>query len=1008
MSKTNTNLRTALFLGAATAAALSLSTATFAQNVETVVVTGSLIQGNTNLVSPVTVIDTTTLDQRGISSIQGALQQTLANNGPALVNSFTSNGAFASGGSGVSLRGLTTNSTLVLFDGMRAAYYPLADDGTRNFVDLNTIPDDIVESIEVLRDGASSSYGADAIAGVVNIKTKKEFQGLSARVEGGIADRGDAAQYRFSVMAGVGDLSKDHVNAYISAFYYHDDPLRNSARPYPYNSVDATGICYQGTCGTNGAINGVQSDGTFSLSTAGNFMVRPYSLGPDGNITAVAGSRYQTENSNCGPGVTTVLTTAQQGATNPASVCTYDYAKVGGEIQPAESRFGLSGHTAFVLPNGAEGYVEANFLQDQVTYTGFYGEAATMVGNAPAPIYNKPFSTSNAYDPALPYAVGSEVLYLPEYVCPERTNCNATNGTLNPNNPFAGQVDANGNPIVARIIGRDWNTALPSGETRDRSYRVAGGINGSFYQDWKYNLGVTAMHTDLYSVNNGYVYIQHLLDVINDGTFNFINPSATPKSVMDYLMPTNTNNSSSDEAQVQASVTAPLFKLPGGDFTAVLGGSIAYEAVNSPSGNSDINGPTQRYMTLNAFGTKGSRDAYAYFFELNAPVIEEFVINASGRYDAYSTGPAHFSPKIGFWSKPIESVTLKGTYSEGFRIPSFGEANALPTTGYVTNSKSIFTDAYLQQYGAGCTIATYTTGCPTYITKGQYGETTLASPKLKPEKSRSWVLDVTYQPFDELTLTTTYYNIKKTGAITSFFSPAVTAYYAGQPIPAGYTIVPDAPDVNNPNAKPRISTIATNFVNATAVRTAGFDFSVTYDTDIDGFEQLVGVADALGSIHMTSTAQATFIQNLDTVFPDGHVERYDGTLGNFNLTAGTGTPKWKGTWQSTFTGGIYEFTSTLNWVAGYNLSAMDQGTGYRDCGMDGGNEACRTADYFTWDVNLQAHVRSDTTLYFTVLNVLDNLPPIDNVTYGAINYNPVTGGDGILGRYLKAGIKFDY
>ncbi|HEV2651460.1 MAG TPA: hypothetical protein VGU69_09405, partial [Rhizomicrobium sp.] len=110
----------------------------------------------------------------------------------------------------------------------------------------------------------------------------------------------------------------------------------------------------------------------------------------------------------------------------------------------------------------------------------------------------------------------------------------------------------------------------------------------------------------------------------------------------------------------------------------------------------------------------------------------------------------------------------------------------------------------------------------------------------------------------------------------------------------------------------------------------------------------------------------------------------------------------------TLTSGIYEFTGTLNFFSGYNLSAQDQGTGYGDCGLDGGNQACRVGDNITYDINLQAHVRPDTVLYFTVLNLFDTMPPIDNVTYGAINYNPVQGGDDILGRFLKVGVKFDY
>ena len=1048
MSKTNTSLRTALFLGAATAAAIGLSTAAFAQAaVETVTVTGTLIQGNTNLVSPITVIDTTTLDQRGISSIQDALQMTLANNGPAVNNNWTANGNFAQGASGISLRGLTTNSTLVMFDGMRAAYYPLADDGVRNFVDLNTIPDDIVDNIQILRDGASASYGADAIAGVVNIITKKEFQGLSARAEGGIADRGDAPEWRFSVTAGTGDLGKDHVNFYLSASYFHSDILYAKSRPYPYNSYDLTGVCYQGNCGSNNTLNAVQANGSFAgISTSGEFAVRPYHYDPVANqiTTPVAGSRWQNED-GCAWGTPVTLTVAQQGASAPSTVCNYDYYKHSGTIQPAVTRFGLTGHTAFVLPAGIEGTVEANFMQDSVSYP--YYLPSTLRGNAPAGIDFPPFSTST--NDQITHAAGSELLFLPIYVCPQRTNCDATNGTPNPNNPFPATYTTpvldpvTGLPVIdpvtglpevtthnqtAGIIGRDWYRQLPFNETRDRTYRVAGNLTGSLMDDWKWNVGMTAMHIDLHQDDSGYAYIQHFLDTVNDGTFNFLDPTKnnTPltalngQTVNQYVYPHDITNMTSDEAEVTMSVTAPLYKLPGGDLTVVVGADIRYEAIDDPSANSDAGGPTQRYFVLNAFGTKGGRDVYSGFFEINAPIMEQLVLNVSGRYDSYSSGQSSFSPKVGVWAKPLDWITLKGTYSQGFRIPSFAESNALPTTGYVSNSKSLFNDAYLLQYG--CSLATYTS-CPAYVTQGSYGLTTIANTHLQPEKSRSWVLDVTVQPLDELTLTTTYYNIKKTAAIAQLnCDAALTNYFAGQPPPTGCTIIPDSPDPNHPAALPVVAFLYAPFVNANSIRTAGFDFGATWDSDLDPVEDMLGVKNDIGTVHFTSSAQATFIQNLDTKFPDGTVQRYDGTLGNFNLTAGTGTPKWKGSWQNTFDAGIYEFTSTLNWTSGYNVSAMDQGNLYRECGLpdpnnpgqklsglSDGTRPCRTADYFTWDVNMQAHATENITVYFTMLNVLDNLPPVDTVaTYGITNYNVVTSGDGLLGRYLKLGIKLDY
>src|SRR5690606_20283641 len=120
----------------------------------------------------------------------------------------------------------TVQSTLTIFDGTRMAPYPLADDGHRNFVDLNVIPNSIIERIEVLRDGASSTYGADAVAGVVNVITKKQITGLHLNGSAGISERGDAAEQRFDATWGYGDLNEDGFNFYINGEYQRQDALR--------------------------------------------------------------------------------------------------------------------------------------------------------------------------------------------------------------------------------------------------------------------------------------------------------------------------------------------------------------------------------------------------------------------------------------------------------------------------------------------------------------------------------------------------------------------------------------------------------------------------------------------------------------------------------------------------------------------------------------------------------------------------------------------------------------
>jgi iron complex outermembrane receptor protein len=960
-----------------------------------IVVTGTLFKSaaSTATVSPVTNLTTEDLDKRGISTVQEGLQSLAANNGPALTNNFSANGAFAAGASAVSLRGLSTNSTLVLFDGLRAAYYPLADDGTRNFVDLNNIPDDIIQEVQVLRDGASSAYGADAIAGVVNIITKRQVNGLIGRAEAGVSERGDGQQYRLSVTAGVGDINRDGYNAYISGFYYRSELLKNQERPFPYNTTDYRNICNAGSCGTNGVLNGPNALGTFALSTAANFMVRPATLTNPTTPVAVAGSRYQMLNSDCGVGNPYTLTDTQFNATGqvaPRNVCQYDTRNIYGVINPRIERFGFSGKVTAKVSDSIEAYGEVNFLQSSSFFTA--RSPAVFRGAAPAGILYQQFNTST--NSAL-YAPGSFNLYLPVYVCAARVNCaTAADAKLNPNNPFASQGQ------VALLIGKDMSLQnMETNKALSRSYRGAFGVTGDISEKWGFDVGGTAMHVDLKNVYTGYVYIQHMLDLINDGTYNFINPTQNSAAVRNYLTPTATNTSTSDQYQIQGTVHGDIVDLPGGALQLALGLSERYEAVDAPSANPDYNGPTQRYFTLNAFGTKGNRSIFSAYGEVNAPVVDMLTLNVSGRYDKYSTGQDAFSPKAGFVFKPVKQFLLRGTYSRGFRIPSFGEANALPTTGYVSNTKTVFNDAYLAQYstpGNVCSVATFSS-CPVYISQGTYGQTTLASPNLQPEKSRSFTAGILVEPIRRVSFTVDYYNIEKTGAITQpSNSPALTAYYAGQPIPAGYNVIADAPDPNFPNAKPRVAFVQAQLVNANTINVEGLDFAA----DVSDLKVTEG-------LKVGTHLEASLILNLSTSFPDGHTERYDGTLGNFNLTSGSGTPKWHGTWLAWLKFGQFTFNNTVNYFGGYDLSAMDQGTGYEDCGLKPSwISNCRTPAYITDDINLTTEVAKHFTLYLNVINLFDNLPPFDPVaTYGIQPYNQVQGGTGILGRTFKVGVK---
>lgn len=974
-----------------------------------IVVTGSIFRGSTaTSLSPISVVSTEEMDTRGINTVQDAIQQIAANNGPALTNAFSANGAFAAGASAVSLRGLSTNSTLVLFDGQRAAYYPLADDGSRNFVDLNTIPDDIVERIEVLRDGASSLYGADAIAGVVNIITRREFQGVSGRAEAGISEDGNAPNQRLSLTVGTGDLDDNGMNAYLSGFYYHSGATYNRDLPYPFNTDNETGVCFDGECGPNLIVNS-RNPATNALTAflvGYDVYVRPYTAAN----TTIAGSRFELLNpaAGCQYGYGYRLTAAEiaANATAPANtdVCTVDITNRFATVAPDVERFGGSARVTARIGDSHEAYFMANFQQSTVSYTGF---PPVIRGNANAGILFRPFSTSTG--PAANLAPGSFALTLPIYVCPTgvgdaqgiNTGCTAATpgAVLNPNNPYAAAGQ------VARIIGRPITNPTYN-ETRSRVYRAAFGINGPLTDNWNYSFEATAMHNDLRRTQQGYVYIANLLTAIARGTYNFVTPSANSQAAIDFISPDNITDASSDMFAAQAVITGNLMDLPGGPLQLGFGGQIRYEAVDAPSANPDYNGPTQRFFTLNAFGTSGNRTVTSGFFEVQAPVLDFVELMASGRYDSYSSGQNAFSPKFGIRIQPIPQVTLRATYSEGFRIPSFGEANALPTTGFVNVATATLPNSFLQQYGAGCTQTT-PAGCPAYITAYSRGLTQLASPNLAPEDSRSFTAGVVVVPFPELRIAVDYYNIKKSNSITNApIQPALDAYFACTAaqvaagtcaIPAGYNVIPDSPDINNPTALPRPAFVESPLINANTIRSEGLDFSALLNL-------------RFGEIGFRSALEAAYIINLDTTFPDGSTQSYEGTLGNYALTAGTGTPEWRGSWTNSFTYGPYTLSGTVNYVDGYNLSAEDEtGPGTAgDCGLGVPYTACDVGAFVTLDLNMQFAVNDNFTFYVNVLNATNELPDIDPATYGAHLYNTVQAGNAIFGRSYRAGVRFNF
>jgi iron complex outermembrane receptor protein len=168
-----------------------------AENIERIAVTGSRInRTDIETASPVTVISSDFIVQSGFTSVEEILSSQPSAAGMSL-GSTSNNG---SGGSAtVNLRGMGTQRTLVLLNGRRMV---ASGTGADSSVDLNTIPVSMIQSIEILKDGASAVYGSDAIAGVVNIITKQDYQGTEITADGSITDKGDGESGGFSILHG--------------------------------------------------------------------------------------------------------------------------------------------------------------------------------------------------------------------------------------------------------------------------------------------------------------------------------------------------------------------------------------------------------------------------------------------------------------------------------------------------------------------------------------------------------------------------------------------------------------------------------------------------------------------------------------------------------------------------------------------------------------------------------------------------------------------------------------
>ena len=313
------------------------------QELQRITVTGSNIKRtDTETASPVQVLTRDDIEKTGKQSIQEVLRGVTADGQGSIPTSFTN--GFASGSAAVSLRGLGVNSTLVLVNGRRMTTYGLADDGTRSFVDLNSLPLEAVERIEVLKDGASAIYGADAVGGVVNVILRSNYTGASIGGSYGQSGHSDGQITRSFGTIGFGNIDTDKYNVFFSLEASQQKNISSTSRGFIGQS-DLSSLGFYNT--TNG-------------------QPRPYfNAGPTSN------SPYGVTRSATGSGARVNIIPCP-GNVGTNGLCQYDLLQ-GQDVQPEIDRLNLFGRGTLQFSPSLMAYLEVGLFNTKSKANGTLG-----------------------------------------------------------------------------------------------------------------------------------------------------------------------------------------------------------------------------------------------------------------------------------------------------------------------------------------------------------------------------------------------------------------------------------------------------------------------------------------------------------------------------------------------------------------------------------------------------------------------------------------------------------
>lgn len=955
-----------------------------------IVVIGSQIQGaQINDVLPVTVLDEQQIENTGASS-GDELFRSIPQNGTVAFNeqnATTQNNVRGDVGS-VNLRDLGTGNTLLLINGRRMNLHPGFQ--TELLVpvvspDTNEIAPGSVRRIEVLRDGASAVYGADAVAGVINTVLRGNMRG--GFIEADWRASTGTSLYSTSISGGYGfDFAGGRGNLTVFGGYFHENGLGAQARDYSRDddrTALVAGTDFAGDASFNNR-NTFGPFGQFDIQTSPNsrtpindddFYLQP---------STFTGCRMDFRNGIC----------ARNGET-PTTAVRYNTI-FGNTLISRKDRYNATALLNYELSDSVEAYFEGSYYRSENARK---NDASAILSAVPVGI------SRNAYwNPFGPTTLA--------------------NGSPNPNRLPGTTIPATGADIIMeryRFVDAGNRDVFVDKD----SFRLVTGLRGSLGA-WEFDSGFVYSESEVTDLETNRVSLTLLQQAINRTTPDAYNPfnggcatgdpgqgdcTPNPTAVIDTFRINVSRRGGTTLALADFKISRDdLFVLPGGNLGLAAGiewrretffddrdprldGTITWvdSVIAGVTNGSDVAG------TSPSPDTDGTRTVYSAFAEvfvpvvspdMDIPLVEAFNVQLAGRIERFQDIDATaVVPRVAASWTTIPGVTLRGAWSQGFRAPNLVQVNDDGTTRSNTRDDFVFCQAQVRKGLLSGLDACPGAGVISFRSGAR---------SLRPEDSESINLGIVLEPtfLPGLTLTADYWRVKQTGLVGTFGDDNAIALdllrrLAGSTNPNVIRAAPTADDIalfTGTGLAPtgRIIQVLDPYLNLDSRVSSGWDFGLDYR--VPDF----GVGDF--RLRLNAARLKSFVQSAS---PEG--EELVAAIANRTLPADVtvgglgqlleldGRPKWR-------------LSGSVNWESGpVEISLFGQYTGevwdtsvVRDVLLvsdDPNANFYRVSDQFLTNLSISYTIRNNTPLNGTRLRVaVNNLfnedPPLADETYG--------------------------